>query len=288
MKYLITGANGQLGREWVQYLSEISTNFNACNSDDIDITIKSEISAAIESYRPDVIINCAAYTNVDLAESEPEKAFAVNEGGVKNLTECCKDAGIKLIHYSTDYVFSGSEADSKRYPGGFPENADANPINIYGKSKRAGEQILEASEIDWLLIRVSWLCGPSGLNFVTTMLRIGEERNVVKVVQDQYGCPTFTFDVVKKTIELLRSDKSGIFHISCSKKISWADFAEEIFRQTGMNVKVERISSAEFPSKSVRPKYSLLSVKKIEENGLKVLHWKEGLSELISRKNQKL
>jgi dTDP-4-dehydrorhamnose reductase len=288
MKYLITGANGQLGREWVHHLKENNAEFRACNSDELDITVKSEVSAAVKEYRPDVIINCAAYTNVDLAESEPDKAFEVNEDGVKNLTECCKDAGIKLVHYSTDYVFSGSEADSKEYPDGYPEDAIADPVNMYGKSKRAGEKILESSNIDWLLIRVSWLCGPSGSNFVNTMIRVGDEQNVVSVVQDQYGCPTFTFDVVKKTIELLGSDKSGIFNISCLNKISWADFAEEIFRQTGINVKVERISSSEFPSKSVRPKYSLLSVKKIENTGLMPLYWIDGLRELIRRRNQQI
>ncbi|TVR30120.1 MAG: dTDP-4-dehydrorhamnose reductase [Balneolaceae bacterium] len=288
MNYLITGANGQLGEEWCRYLNEIDAEFTSRSSSELDITDRALVFETADKYRPDVIINCAAYTNVDQAETELEKAFLINRDGVKNLVECCEEKEIKLVHYSTDYVFSGSGKDSKTYPNGYPENAKTDPVNVYGKSKRAGEEVVEASTIHWLLIRVSWLCGPKGSNFVNTMLRIGSGQGTVRVVEDQYGSPAYTFDVVEKTNELLRSDKSGIFHITSSGKINWADFADEIFRQSGMDVKVERISSAEFPSKTVRPVFSLLSTKKIEDAGLKILGWKEGLGELIRKRNKRL
>lgn len=283
MKFLVTGATGQLGREWVRFLREHQFPFNAFSSTELDITDRKNVDLKLSEVRPDILINCAAYTNVDGAESESQKAFEVNETGIKNLAEACESVNAKFIHYSTDYVFRGSKDDQDKYPNGYPENAETDPINTYGKSKEAGEKVLQHSECNWLLIRVSWLCGQYGSNFVKTMLRLGHERDELSVVDDQIGCPSLAFDVVEKTCRLLHKNRTGTFHVSCSGKISWADFAEEIFHQKNLAVQVNRIFTEEYPFKAERPAFSLLSNKKAESEGLRILPWKEGLKHLLEQ-----
>ncbi len=257
--------------------------FNAYGSKELDVTDPASVHSTIKEVRPDVLVNCSAYTNVDEAEDEPDLAFAVNRDGVKNLAECCRNTGIKLIHYSTDYVFPGNSEDEKKFPTGYPENASCNPINMYGKSKREGEIALEESKVDYLLIRVAWLCGAHGTNFVKTMLRLSEQREELSVVDDQIGCPTFTFDVVEKSVELIRKGETGTFHLSSKGKISWADFAVEIFKQSGRNTSVNRVTTSEYPTKARRPAFSLLSTQKIEKLGLIPLDWQTGLAVLLKK-----
>ncbi len=283
MKYLVTGASGQLGSEWLRYFRENQIPFTGYNSAQFDITDKYSAEQIIDEDKPDVVINCAAYTKVDQAESEPDKAFLVNETGVKNLAEACSKRGINLIHYSTDYVFSGAKKDRERYPDGYPEDAPSDPINIYGKSKRAGEIVLENSSANWLLIRVSWLCGASGSNFVKTMLMLSEARDRIDVVSDQTGSPSFTFDVVEKTIQLMQKELTGIFHVSSRGEISWADFAREIFELSGKTTDVQNISSSEFPVAAKRPSFSLLSNQKIISAGLKPADRREALKRLLQQ-----
>ncbi len=283
MKFLITGATGQLGREWVHFFEEKDITYEAFSSSELDITDSHKVNQKLEEIWPNVVINCAAYTNVDGAESESEKAFLVNETGVQNLVNACESVDATLVHFSTDYVFSGSEEDQKKYPDGYPENAEMNPINVYGKSKEAGEVILHTANCDWILVRVSWLCGQFGNNFAKTMLRLGAEREGLSVVDDQIGCPSFAFDVVEKTYQLFKKGSTGIFHISSEGKISWADFAEEIFNQAGLNVKLKRITSEEYPFTATRPMFTLLSKKKIKKSGLHPLEWRLGLSKLMQQ-----
>jgi dTDP-4-dehydrorhamnose reductase len=284
MKYLITGAGGQLGREWVSYLERTGADFEAYDSNQLNITEADQVEKTLSKYQPDVVINCAAYTKVDQAETEPKQAYLVNETGVKNLTLACKAINSKLVHYSTDYVFSGNQTDKKTYPEGYPETAPVDPINVYGKSKLAGENIIKVSGVEFLLIRVSWLCAAFGSNFVNTMLRMGAERGSVSVVDDQFGSPTYTFDVVEKTIHLLSNKMSGIFHVTCRGEINWADFAEEIFNKMNMPVNVDRISSDQFPVKAKRPAFSLLSTRKIEKAGIQLLDWRTGLKKLLEKR----
>jgi len=283
MDILITGAGGQLGREWVDYLEGRSHNIYAFGSNRLDITKPKQIEEVFDEYSPDLVINCAAYTNVDKAEDEPEKAFLINEGGVKNLASACKERRIKLVHFSTDYVFSGSEKDARTFPDGYPEDGPINPLNVYGKSKRAGEIALENSGADWLTIRVSWLCGRYGGNFVKTMLRFAESRSELDIVKDQIGSPTFCFDVAAKTMSLIDREMSGYFHISSKGKISWYDFADKIFEITGHKIHLNPVLSSEFKTKSDRPAFSLLSTAKIESAGLKPLVWDDGLEQLIQQ-----
>lgn len=283
MKYLVTGANGQLGSEWVRFLKSEGSTFKAYGSRQMDITDPERVDKVLRAIRPDVVINCAAYTKVDEAEDEKEKAFLVNRTGVQNLAEYCSESGCKLVHYSTDYVFPGDREDEQKYPDGYPEMGVKRPVNVYGASKREGEIVLENSAVDYLLIRVSWLCGPGGNNFVNAMLRLAEERPVLSVVDDQKGSPSFTFDVVEKTETLLEAGKKGIYHISSTGPVSWADFAEEIFRQSGLTTPVKKIPSSQYPTKARRPFFSYLSGAKIAKAGLKKLDWKAGLSELLEK-----
>lgn len=283
MNILITGSGGQLGREWVDYLEGTNHDIYAFGSGGLDITKPKKVEDKFDECNPDLVINCAAYTNVDKAESEPEKAFLINEFGVKNLASACKDRRIKLVHFSTDYVFSGSEKDARAFPDGYPEAGPINPVNLYGKSKRAGEIAVESSGANWLTIRVSWLCGRSGGNFVKTMLRLAESRSELDIVKDQIGSPTFCFDVVEKTMSLIEQEKTGYFHISSKGKISWYDFAAKIFEITGHKIHLNPVLSSEFKTKSERPAFSLLNTAKIESVGLKPLAWDEGLEQLIQQ-----
>ena len=281
MKYLITGANGQLGREWVRYLSLLDDEIIATTSEQLDITDLNSVRKVITEVNPDFVINCAAYTKVDLAESDFDEAMRVNRDGVRHLITACEDSNSKLIHFSTDYVFSGSEEDRETYPGGYPEDAKTDPINRYGYSKRAGEIELEKSTMDWLLIRVSWLCGSQGSNFVKTMLRLGREHGEVSVVEDQTGSPSYTFDVVEKTHQLLMKNLNGIYHISSGGEVSWADFAEAIFSESGQNTTLHRITTAQFKTITKRPSFSLLNKDKLEQNGIHALEWDIGLKRLM-------
>ena len=289
MKFLITGAGGQLGQEWVRLLNESGENdeFIAFSRDEFDITILGSIKKIIKKEKPDVLINCAAYTDVDGAEAHQEKANMINHEAVKNLAGECAAAGVKMVHYSTDYVFPGREEDELKYPDGYLEDAETGPINVYGKTKLAGEEALKQGTDDYLLIRVSWLCGSEGKNFVKTMLRLGSDRNELIVVDDQIGSPAFTFDVAKKTHELVQGGKKGTYHISSEGKITWADFAEEIFKIAGMDVAVNRVTSEEFKTVAKRPAFSLLSKRKIVDDGLTPVPWKSGLSELLNRLKMK-
>lgn len=285
MKFLITGATGQLGQEWIHYFDKKKISYDAFSSDELDITDNKKVDQKLSEIKPDVVLNCAAYTDVDGAESESKKAFLVNETGVKNLVNACESVDAKLIHFSTDYVFSGSEEDQKKYPNGYPEDAETNPINVYGKSKEAGENVIQQSGIEWMLIRVSWLCGRFGNNFVKTMLRLGTDRKKLRVVHDQIGCPSMAFDVVEKTHQLLEEGSTGMFHISCEGKISWADFAEEIFKQSRLEVNIDRITSDQYPFTASRPMFTLLSNQKIKKTGIFTLPWKSGLGTLLDQIN---
>ncbi|WP_020402060.1 dTDP-4-dehydrorhamnose reductase [Gracilimonas tropica] len=283
MRILVTGGNGQLGSEWVYFLNKQAVEFIALPSSDFDLTDHPDARRVLGNLKPDLIINCAAYTKVDQAEEEREKAFAVNADGVKNLADYCAEKNIKLIHYSTDYVFPGDLKDREQFPGGYPENHPTNPINVYGESKRQGELYLENSGCDFLLIRVSWLCGRFGNNFVKTMLKLGEERDVLKVVSDQFGSPTFAHNVVENTWKLIQEKESGIFHLSSTGETSWYEFAKEIFSQQGIEVGVKAVDSSEFPTKAKRPAFSLLSTQKIANiPGVLLINWKEGLKTMLA------
>lgn len=283
MRVLITGVNGQLGSEWVDFLNRQEVEFIALPSSDFDLTDHQDSRRVMNNLKPDLIINCAAYTDVDKAEEEPEQAFAINGEGVRNLANYCAEQHIRLVHFSTDYVFPGTAEDMKKFPNGYPENHPTDPVNVYGESKLAGEKAILESKCNFLLLRVSWLCGRYGENFVKTMLKLAGERDELNVVNDQAGCPAFTKNVVENSWNLIHQGKDGVFHLTSKGKTTWYDFALEIFDQTGINIKLQPVSSSKFPAKANRPAFSLLSTQKIANiPGASLINWKEGLTKLLA------
>lgn len=284
MKFLITGAGGQLGREWCETLRLKNLDFTACDSAELDITDPDRIRTVIKSVNPDVIINCAAYTDVEGAEDNPDKAFQVNRDAVRNLAAECKKNDTILVHFSTDYVFPGKFADMKHFPDGYPEEAETGPINLYGKSKLEGEIAIRESGADHLIIRVSWLCGKYGGNFVKTMFRLSEERENLKVVHDQYGSPTFVESVIRATHYLIDAEKRGTYHYTSKGIITWHEFATAIFEISDRKVAIQPVQSEEFNFKAERPAFSKLSTKKIESlNSELTINWKTGLQNLMNQ-----
>lgn len=284
MKILITGSGGQLGQEWVDFCTKNNISFQSFSSRELDITDKDSVSRAIKNYKPDVFINCAAYTKVDDAEDNKDLALQVNGEAVKIIAQICAENRIKLVHYSTDYVFSGEKEDSKLYPEGYSEEHEVDPLNVYGLSKRKGEETLFESDCEYLLIRVSWLCGRFGNNFVKTMLKLAESRNELSVVNDQFGSPTFADQVVEQSFKLLEENEDGVFHLSSKGIATWYDFSKEIFAQKKLSVKVIPVTSEEFPTKAKRPAFSKLSTQKISNiSGVEMIHWEEGLARLLKQ-----
>ncbi len=281
-RFLITGAGGQLGREWVNKLTMADQDVYAYASEDLDVTDHEAVNRIISHVQPTVIINCAAYTAVDKAETEPDKARLLNAIVPGRLASLCARKSIKLVHYSTDYIFGGSNKDAENYPNGFSEDQTPNPQNVYGQTKWDGERSIIASGCEHLTIRVSWLCGRFGSNFVKSMLRLGKEREVIRVVDDQIGCPSFTESVVANTLALIDGGHNGVYHLSSKGKVTWADLAEEIMSHVGLNTQIERISTEQYPTAAKRPHYSLLNTSKAEsEIGVAIEDWKLGLAKLL-------
>lgn len=283
MKLLITGAGGQLGQEWVEFCKIKGIAYKAFSSAELDITNKTALFSQIKEYNPEVIINCAAYTKVDQAEDEKEKAEWINSKAVEVLSGICKDLNIKLVQYSTDYVFSGSKEDRYRVPNGYPEEFETNPVNVYGKTKRDGELAVQKSGCNYLILRISWLCGKYGNNFVKTMLGLAKNRNTLKVVDDQFGSPTFADQVVEQSYLLLSENKEGVFHMSSDGITTWYELVKEIFLQRDIDIEVFPVSSSEFKTNAIRPHFSKLSNQKISTiPGIIILSWQEGLKRLLN------
>jgi len=285
MKILLTGATGQLGQEWQQAVKgDEEINLWPYSSAQLDITDKEKLLTELQSRRPDVVINCAAYTDVDGAEEHRQLAQKVNTEAAEYLAKFSAKLGFKLVHYSTDYVFPGKEKHRDKFPRGYPEDYPADPINWYGKTKWEGEQAIRNNTANHLILRLSWLCGQFRGNFVKTMLRLGRDRDQLQVVADQWGSPTFTSNVVDNTLRLLEAEKNGTYHVTSRGLITWYDFAKAIFEKSGIKVKVEPVSSEAFPTKAERPCFSKMSTKKLESvAGSKIIDWREGLEELLNQ-----
>lgn len=260
MKVLLTGASGQLGR-CVQDVFPKEWQLFAFNSQELDITNLEQVESTFETIKPDAVINAAAYTKVDQAESEADLAFRVNATGVYHLALCSKKHGSRLIHISTDYVFDGT----KREP--YTETDPTNPINVYGQSKLAGENLALATHINTLILRTSWVFSEYGNNFLKTMLRIGGNNSELRIVSDQVGTPTYAGDIANAIIHLLKNhqEERGILNVSGKDICSWADFAKLIY-QAASQVnpqypvpKVTGILTKEYPTAARRPLYSVLS-----------------------------
>lgn len=282
MSYLVLGAGGQLGTEWCRRLDELDLQFAGYGSKELDIMNPEALQKAMTRLQPEVVVNCAAYTKVDQAEEEPDRARSINATAVRPLAEMCRDFRARLVHYSTDYVFPGRKQDRDRYPKGYPEDAAVDPINVYGQTKWEGEQAIRECGGKHLIVRVSWLCGAHGGNFVKTMLRLADERDELKVVNDQFGSPTFTADVVQHTLSLLEQEVSGTVHVTSRGIISWYVFALAIMDLSGKNVNIRPVGSSQFPTRAQRPAFSKLDTYRLERHvGDALTTWKTGLRKLL-------
>ena len=273
MKILLLGANGMLGR--ALKATFVNEELTAWDIGDLDITEAGEVAKRIDAIKPQVVINAAAYTDVDGAEKEREKAWAVNADGVRNVAEAAKEVGATMVHYSTDYVFPG---DNER---GYTEDDQAGPpVNAYGESKLAGEQALAKAGPAYYLIRTAWLYGAGGKNFVDTMLRLAETKKELSVVNDQYGSPSYTVDVAQATRELLTGDwQPGVYHAVNQGLTTWYALALTIFELAGVEMEVRAINTADYPLPAARPRYSVLN----NTRGPQLRTWEEALADYVRR-----
>ena len=281
-KIIVIGKGGQLASE-LEFLKSKDQNWCFLSINQLDICDKDAVSRFFKNNPCDVVVNCAAYTAVDKAEEEIKACYNVNLIGVENLLESIKFNNSKLIHISSDYVFDGNK------PTPYNEKDPGSPVGVYGKSKLAGEKVICNSKVKSIIIRTSWLYSNYGHNFVKTMLKIGTERENIGVIDDQFGSPTFAHDLSKTIIKIAEDKKytwsiGDVFHYSNEGSCSWHEFASEIFKFSKMDVKVKALTNDEFPTKSKRPKYSLLDKSKIKDIfGIDVPHWKNSLKKMLEK-----
>lgn len=281
MLVTVTGYPGQLASEF-KSKTQNDDRWIFLSINDLDITNEKKVFTYFNQNKTDYIINCAAYTNVDRAESEHESAFSVNCNAVKNLLEACKLNNIKLIHFSTDYVFNGKSKKA------YDENDSTNPKGIYGMSKKEGEDYIINSNVKSLIIRTSWLYSTFGNNFVKTIIKISD-KNEINIVQDQVGSPTYASDLADLTIKIINSNNykwvfGEVFHFCNDGSCSWFEFANEIFKVLNINTKINPVSSIDFNSKVDRPKYSVLNNYKIKKTfDIEINDWKKSLYIMLSK-----
>jgi len=283
MKILITGANGQLGNE-IRELAPLFPQYEFLYTDiaELDITKEVDVNTYFGLHRPEAVINCAAYTAVDRAETDAETAFLVNATAPANLAKASQQQGAFMIHVSTDYVYDGLNYRP------YTESDAVNPVSVYGKSKLAGEQEVLQSGARAIVIRTSWLYSAFGNNFVKTMIKYGRERDALNVVFDQAGTPTYARDLAKAILVILpqamASGNTGIFHYSNEGVTSWYDFAKAIHELAGISCRVSPISTKEYPLPAVRPYFSVLDKSLIKNSfALEIPYWRDSLKECIKR-----
>ncbi len=295
MKILVTGVSGQLGHDTVN--EALKRGHEVAATDVIppancpttffpmDITDQVLVSAELERYHPDAVIHCAAWTNVDGAEDEENrlKVDLINHIGTRNIAEACAANGCKMMYISTDYVFDGQGSRPWQ-----PDDKNYAPLNVYGQSKLDGEQAVSSLLEKYFIVRIAWVFGLNGKNFIKTMINVGKTHDVVRVVDDQIGTPTYTKDLARLLVDMVETDKYGYYHATNSESapgeyISWADLAEEAYRAAGMNVKVNRVTTAEYGlSKAARPFNSRLDKSKLAEAGFAPLpEWRDAVKRYL-------
>lgn len=278
MKVVVTGAKGQLGTDVVHLLADRGYEVYGYGREELDITNFDQVKQVIAEVRPDVVIHAAAYTKVDLAESEPEQAFLINAYGTRNVAVASEAVGAKLVYISTDYVFDGTANEP------YNEFAPTNPLSVYGKSKLAGEQFVRDLHSKFFIVRTSWVYGKHGNNFVKTMLKLAQERDELMVVHDQVGCPTYTVDLANCILELIQTEKYGVYHVSNSGRCSWYEFAKAIFEEAGIKVKVNPCTTKDFPRPAPRPAYSVFEHMALRLNGFKAMsNWRDSLRVFLGK-----
>jgi dTDP-4-dehydrorhamnose reductase len=277
MRILITGAKGQLGHDVLREAAGRGWEATGVDIDDFDLTDGAAARAALEKAEPEVVVHCAAYTAVDKAESEPALARAVNEDGTRHIAEYCAAKNAWLIYISTDYVFDGLGTHARE------SDEPPAPLNVYGKTKLAGELAARALCGKCVVVRTSWVFGKHGNNFVKTMLRLGGERSEVRVVGDQVGAPAYTVDLARLLCDMAARPVAGVYHAANAGACSWAAFAAEIFAQAGLACRVIPIPSSEYPRDARRPMNSRLSPRALQEAGYAPLRpWEEALADMLA------
>lgn len=271
---LVTGSKGMLGRDVVDLFSENATVI-ALGHEELDITDAEACADVVGKIGPDVVVNCAAFTKVDLCETERDKAYLLNAKGPEYLSLACSGKGAVLVHISTDYVFNGAGVRPYR------EDDEVAPLNVYGASKLAGERAVIGSGAEYVIARTSWLYGRAGHNFVKTILRLAGEREVLRVVNDQVGSPTFTLDLARSLWNIIERRGRGVFHVTNQGSCSWYDLAGETMRLAGEDpARVVPIPTSEFPTPARRPRYSVLDNARYEAlTGGPMRHWKDALKD---------
>ena len=296
MKILVTGVGGQLGHDVMNELigrghtgvgSDIAPEYSGIADGSavttaeyvpMDITDAAQVSEVITKVSPDVVIHCAAWTAVDAAEDDDKKAKvkAINADGTQNIANVCKKLDCKMIYISTDYVFDGEgtrawEPDDERHP-----------LNVYGQTKYEGELAVQNTLEKYFIVRISWVFGVNGKNFIKTMLNLGKTHDHLTVVNDQFGSPTYTYDLARLLVDMILTDKYGIYHATNEGICNWYEFACEIFRKAGMNVDVAPVPASEYPTKAKRPENSRMSKEKLTENGFERLpSWQDALERYL-------
>ncbi len=279
MKVLVTGVKGQLGFDVCRELDKRNIENKGIDRDDCDITDEQAVLSYIKNYAPDVVVHCAAYTAVDRAEDEKEICYNVNVKGTEYIARACKEIDAKMVYISTDYVFEGT--GDKAYE----VNDKTSPNNTYGLTKYQGEEEVKNILDKYFIIRISWVFGINGNNFINTMMKLGESRSELNVVADQIGSPTYTYDTAPLICDMIATEKYGTYHATNEGYCSWADLAEYIFSVTGQKVLVHHIKSEEYPTKASRPKNSRLSKASLDNAGFKRLpDWQDAVKRYINEK----
>lgn len=269
---LVTGANGQLGFDIIKELNKRNIECLGIDKEKLDITDEKGVNDYIVKLNPDCVIHCAAYTAVDKAEDENEICHKVNVCGTENIAKTCKKVNAKMIYISTDYVFDG-QGDNY-----FEVNGNINPLSFYGKTKYEGELKVKENLDKYFIVRISWVFGVNGNNFIKTMIRLGKEKEGLNVVYDQIGSPTYTADLAPLLCDMAISEKYGIYHATNEGTCSWAEFATAIMKKAGLNCKINPIPTSEYKTKAVRPLNSRLSKRSLVDGGFELLpRWEDAL-----------
>lgn len=282
MKVLVTGSAGQLGQDLVLLLQKQGHQVLGCDRQEMDITNLDQCVEIITGFRPDAVIHCAAHTAVDAAETDIDAAYLINAAGSRNVALAAEKAGAKLVYISTDYVFGGMGTQP------YHEYDNTDPKSIYGKSKRAGEILVQSLSSKYFIVRTSWVYGKYGSNFVKTMLKLGQEKPQLQVVNDQIGSPTYTVDLANFLLELIQTEKYGVYHASNSEFCTWYEFTQVIFAEAEellglkFTAKLEPCTTEQFPRPAPRPRYSVLEHLSIRTNGFQDIRpWREGLRDFL-------
>lgn len=277
-RVLITGAHGQLGRSLLSILKDTDTEVVPTDADTLDICDYGQVEKFITAHKPDTIINCAAHTAVDKCETDAENAERINAEGPANLAIAAEKAGAQIVQVSTDYVFDGNAKKP------YTEEDRTNPQSVYGRTKLAGEEAVIKNCSRYFIVRTAWLYG-EGNNFVKTMLRLADERDTITVVNDQYGTPTSSLELARMILYIIPSGQYGIYHGTCEGETNWYEFACEIMRQAGKDVKVVPVTTSEYKTNekaAIRPAYSVLENKKLNSMGkYRMKGWEEALAEYM-------